>query len=34
MLLRLVEPGQYTSIAFTERLAQAGIAPSIGRVAD
>jgi putative transposase len=25
---------QYTSIAFTERLAQAGIAPSIGSVAD
>ena len=25
---------QYTSIAFTERLAQAGIAPSIGTVAD
>lgn len=26
--------GQYTSIAFTERLAQAGIAPSIGSVVD
>jgi putative transposase len=25
---------QYTSIAFTDRLAQAGIAPSIGTVAD
>ncbi|MFD3456290.1 integrase core domain-containing protein, partial [Streptomyces sp. NPDC058691] len=25
---------QYTSIAFTERLAEAGIAPSIGTVAD
>ncbi|WP_443066414.1 transposase [Streptomyces sp. NBC_01262] len=31
---RLVELAQYTSIAFTERLAQAGIAPSIGSVAD
>jgi putative transposase len=34
VLQRLVEPGQYTSIAFTERLAHAGIAPSIGSVAD
>jgi putative transposase len=34
VLQRLIEPAQYTSIAFTERLAQAGIAPSIGTVAD
>jgi putative transposase len=29
-----VEPGQYTSIAFTERLAAAGVAPSVGSVGD
>jgi putative transposase len=29
-----VEPGQYTSIAFTERLAEAGAAPSVGSVGD
>lgn len=34
MLHRPIELAQYTSIAFTERLAQAGIAPSIGSVAD
>ena len=34
MLRRLVEPGQYTSIAFTERLAEIGITPSIGTVGD
>ena len=27
-----VEPGQYTSIRFTERLAEAGIQPSVGAV--
>ena len=27
-----VEPGQYTSIRFTERLADAGIQPSVGAV--
>jgi putative transposase len=30
----LVESGQYTSIAFTERLAEAGVSPSIGTVGD
>ncbi len=29
-----VELGQYTSIAFTERLATAGAAPSVGSVGD
>jgi len=29
-----VEPGQYTSIRFTEHLALEGIAPSIGTVGD
>jgi transposase InsO family protein len=33
--LRLpVEPGQYLSIRYTERLAEAGIAPSVGSVGD
>ena len=32
MLRRLIEPGQYTSIRFTERLAEAGIQPSVGAV--
>jgi putative transposase len=27
-------PDQYTSIAFTERLAEAGAAPSVGSVGD
>ncbi|MDP9823793.1 transposase InsO family protein [Nocardioides massiliensis] len=31
---RPVEPKQYTSIAFTEHLAEEGIRPSIGSVAD
>ncbi len=31
---RLPEPGQYTSIAFTERLAAAGAAPSVSAVGD
>jgi hypothetical protein len=34
VLRRLVEPKQYTSIAFTEALIEAGIAPSIGTVGD
>jgi putative transposase len=29
-----VESGQYTSIRFTERLAEAGAAPSVGSVGD
>jgi transposase InsO family protein len=29
-----IEPGQYTSIAYTERLAEHGIAPSVGSVGD
>ena len=34
MLRRPVESAQYTSIAYTERLAQAGIDPSVGSVGD
>jgi putative transposase len=34
VLPRPVEPGQYTSIAFTERLATIGVSPSIGTVGD
>jgi putative transposase len=34
VLLRPLEPGQYTSIRFTERLAEAGAAPSVGSVGD
>ena len=34
VLLPLIESGQYTSIAFTERLADAGIDPSIGTTGD
>ena len=34
MLRRPVEPGQYTSFAFTSRLVQAGIDPSVGSVGD
>ena len=34
MLQRPVEPGQYTSLAFTEALLEAGIAGSIGSVGD
>ena len=34
MLLRPLEPEQYTSIRFTEHLALEGIAPSIGTVGD
>jgi putative transposase len=32
VLQRPIEPGQYTSIRFTERLAEAGIQPSVGAV--
>ena len=31
---RLVEPGQYVSIRYTERLAEAGIEPSVGSIGD
>jgi putative transposase len=34
VLHRPLELGQYTSIAFTERLAEAGIDPSVGSVGD
>lgn len=34
MLHPPVETGQYTSIAFTERLVDAGIDPSVGSVGD
>ena len=34
MLRRFIEPSQYTSIAFTERLAEAGIDASVGTVGD
>ena len=34
MLRRSLEPKQYTSIAFTERLAAAGAQPSVGTVGD
>ena len=34
MLRRPLESAQYTSIAFTERLAAAGAAPSVGTVGD
>ena len=34
MLRRPLEPKQYTSIAFTERLAAAGAQPSVGTVGD
>jgi putative transposase len=34
VLHRPVELAQYTSIAFTERLAAAGVSPSIGTVGD
>jgi len=33
-LRRFIEPSQYTSIAFTERLADAGIDASVGAVGD
>ena len=34
MLLRPLEPGQFTSVRFTERLEKIGARPSIGTVAD
>ena len=34
MLPRSIEPNQYTSIAFTERLAAAGVSGSVGTVGD
>ena len=34
MLRRPLEPGQYTSIAYTDRLSDVGAAPSIGTVGD
>jgi putative transposase len=34
VLHRPVEPAQYTSIAFTERLAAAGVSSSVGTVGD
>ena len=34
MLRRPVEPAQYVSIKYTERLAEAGIEPSVGSVGD
>jgi putative transposase len=34
VLRRPLESTQYTSIRFTERLAQAGAAPSVGSVGD
>jgi putative transposase len=33
-LRRPLEPGQYVSIKYTERLAEAGIEPSVGSVGD
>jgi transposase InsO family protein len=34
MLRRPVEPKQYVSIKYTERLAEAGLVPSVGSVGD
>jgi putative transposase len=34
VLRRSLEPGQYTSIRFTQRLFEAGAAPSVGSVGD
>jgi transposase InsO family protein len=34
VLLRSIEPGQYTSIAYTDRLNEVGAAPSIGTIGD
>lgn len=34
MLRRPVEPGQYLAIRYTERLAEAGIEPSVGSKGD
>ena len=34
MLRRLIETAQYVSIRYTERLAEAGLEPSVGSVGD
>ena len=34
MLRRPIEPGQYLSLAYTDRLAELGIAPSVGSRGD
>ena len=34
LLRRPLEPGQYLSIRYTERLGEAGIEPSVGSVGD
>ena len=34
MLHRPVEPGQYVSLAYTDTLAEHGVAPSVGTVGD
>ena len=34
VLLRLLEPGQYTSVLYTDRIDEVGAAPSIGTVGD
>jgi transposase InsO family protein len=34
MLRRPLEPAQYVSIKYTERLAEAGIEPSVGSIGD
>ena len=34
MLRRPLEPGQTTSVVYSERLAEHGIAPSVGSVGD
>jgi putative transposase len=34
VLLRPIEPSQYTSIAYTERIDDVGAAPSIGTIGD
>lgn len=34
MLRRLLDPGQYTSISYTERVDEIGAAPSIGSTGD
>ena len=34
MLLRRIEPGQFTSWAFTDRIRRAGLLPSFGTVGD
>ena len=34
VLRRLLEPSQYVSIRYTERLSEAGVEPSVGSVGD